>query len=159
VTRIATTLVLALVASACGGDDSPPPPPPPAPGAAAAGQQKAIKDKKGQLQARTHVEDRVTCPVPEKPTGPACNIESPTCDAGLFCIATGNGNFCEPCPERDSIRHEFKDRDFVADQTRDPFQSFIIVQKGLEEPAEKHEDTGPCKPRTSSSRRTTATST
>jgi hypothetical protein len=91
-----------------------------------------------------HVEERVYCPSPDKPTGQSCDKDAPACDPGRFCLQVGNAWSCEPCPERDSVRHEFKDRDFVADQTRDPFQSYIIVQKGLESEPEKKEE-GPCK--------------
>ena len=65
------------------------------------------------------------------------------CDPGLYCLPVGKGWNCEPCPERDSIRHEFKDRDFVADQVRDPFQSYVIAQPGLTEEPEKKVE-GPC---------------
>lgn len=37
--------------------------------------------------------------------------------------------------ERETIRHEFKERDFVIDATgenRDPFQSFVLMQVGLQ---------------------------
>jgi Tfp pilus assembly protein PilP len=136
-------LAAALIASACGDD---PPPPPKKPGAAGAGP--AAKGgppvKKGQLQPRVHVEERVKCASPEKPTGDACTPDAPACDVDLFCLPVGTGHSCEPCPERASIRHEFKDRDFVADQMRDPFQSFIIVQPGLEEPVDKKPEAGPC---------------
>src|ERR1041385_867934 len=137
-------LVAALGLIAC-GDDPPPPKATATPGAAKPGAKPGGKKKEAQLQARTHVEEKVTCPSPAKPTGAACNKDAPACDPGKFCLPVGAGYYCEACPERDSIRHEFKDRDFVADQTRDPFQSYIIVQKGLEEPVEKHEDLGPCR--------------
>jgi hypothetical protein len=135
-------VVLALV-GACGGDDPPPPPPKKAgaPGAAAA---KPGAAKTGKLQPRVHVEERVTCGEIEKATGPKCDPATPSCEPGLYCLPVkAGGTFCESCPERDSIRHEFKDRDFVADQVRDPFQSFIIVQKGLEAAPDKRVD-GPC---------------
>src|SRR5262249_35477021 len=32
------------------------------------------------------------------------------------------------CPEKDNIRHAFKDRDFAPELNRDPFQSFLIGQ-------------------------------
>jgi hypothetical protein len=137
-------LVLALVTSAC-GEDAPPPPPPKKPGAPAApGAKPGAKDKKNTLQPRMHVEERVSCGLIEKATGPKCEPAASTCDVGLYCLPVkGGANHCESCPERDSIRHEFKDRDFVSDQVRDPFQSFIIIQKGLEaEPDRKVE--GPC---------------
>ncbi len=131
---------LLVLASACGGDDDGagaqrPNQPPPA--AAAAAQN----NNKNKLVPRKHIEENVTCPIPEKPTGPACQplfqgsgAAAPTktladCDPGLYCLQVGNAAYsCEPCPERDSIRHEFKDRDFVLAQARDPFQSFVIIQ-------------------------------
>ena len=83
------------------------------------------------------------CPVPEQPTGHrrARRSMQPTapdaqavarlrCRARTACRSRTRSR-CEPCPERESIRHEFKDRDFVADQARDPFQSFVIIQPGL----------------------------
>jgi Tfp pilus assembly protein PilP len=130
-------IALAFTVVAC-DDDPPPPPKPGAPGSAKAGAKPG--GKKPVL-----VEERVNCPSPDKATGSSCNKDAPACDPGKFCLAVGGGYSCEACPERDSIRHEFKDRDFVPDQTRDPFQSYIIVQKGLEEPVEKHEDLGPCR--------------
>ena len=143
--KIALLALAVVFASACGED---PPPPPPKGAAAAPGAKKpAAKGgkKAAQLNARMHVEEKVNCPPPEKATGPSCNKDAPNCDPGKTCLAVGTGFFCEACPERDSIRHEFKDRDFIPDQTRDPFQSFIIRQKGLEEPIEKQEDLGPCR--------------
>lgn len=137
-------LVVALVGSAC-GEDTPPPPPkkPGAPGGPAA-KGAAAKDKPKALVPRMHVEDRVACSEIEKATGPKCDPATPTCEAGLYClpVKTG-GTYCEPCPERFSIRHEFKDRDFIADQVRDPFQSFIIPQKGMEATPDKKTE-GPC---------------
>ena len=156
-------LIASLVLAACGGDDAPPPAQPGAggakPGAAAA---KKKKDAKDQLQARPHAEDNVKCVVrdaegttPDKMkfwygTGPDCKPEAATCEPGLYCVATFDksgkaANKCEPCPERDSIRHEFKDRDFIAEQARDPFQSFVIVRPDLGKPAEAgKEPLGPC---------------
>ena len=145
--RLQGVLVLAVLglfgAAACGEDEPPPPPP------ATGGKPKPkkgpapAKGKTPQLQKRQQIEERVTCVSPEKATGPECSPDTPSCEAGLYCLPVGKGNNCEPCPERDSIRHEFKDRDFVADQVRDPFQSFVIAQPGLvEEPEKKIE--GPC---------------
>jgi hypothetical protein len=138
-------LSLIVFAAACGGDDAPPPPPPGAPGAPAA----AAKESKDKLQPRFHVEEKVDCPTPDKPTGPVCIAETPTCDPGLYCLPQLDKTFhCEPCAERDSIRHEFKDRDFVSDGTsdhaRDPFQSFVIVPPELTKKADKTIEPGPC---------------
>jgi Tfp pilus assembly protein PilP len=142
--RWQTLIAVSLLAAACGGDDPPPPPPKKAaPPAGAAGGANA-KGKKALLQPRKHVEESVTCPQIEKATGPKCDPATLACEVGLYCVPVkGGGTFCEPCPEKDSIRHEFKDRDFVADQVRDPFQSFIMPQKGLEAPPDKKVD-GPC---------------
>src|SRR5258706_11492176 len=110
--RKAALVSWAIVLLAACGDDAPPPPPPPA-AAPAAGAPGGPKDK---LQPRTHAEERVSCPVPEKPSGPVCHPETPTCDPGAYCLQQMDNSYhCEPCPERDSVRHEFKDRDFVSD--------------------------------------------
>jgi hypothetical protein len=157
-------LVLASVVLAACGDDAPPPPPQAAtPSTQAAGQPGAKKgDDKDKLQVRTHAEDRVDCPVRDAEgtakdkskffygTGPDCVPEKPKCAPGLWCVAARtkenqDGFKCEPCPERDSIRHEFKDRDFVAEMARDPFQSFVIVRPELGKPSENaKEPLGPC---------------
>jgi hypothetical protein len=144
--RLHLLLAIALVA-ACGGDDPPAPPaasnggpPPPGPGRPAGNN---AKPKGAQLQPRLQVEDRVKCPSPAKATGPSCTPGTLSCDAGLYCLPIGKAFSCEPCPERDSIRHEFKDRDFIADQVRDPFQSYIIVPPGLNETPDKKVE-GPC---------------
>jgi Tfp pilus assembly protein PilP len=147
--RMHGLLVIALLSVAviaCGEDDTPPPPPPRPPGAPAPGKGAPAKAKGPPLQPRQQIEARVKCPAQpiEKPTGKACKADA-ECDAGTYCIPAGdkNATHCEPCPERDRIRHEFRDRDFVADQVRDPFQSFVISQPGLvEETSRKIE--GPC---------------
>jgi Tfp pilus assembly protein PilP len=92
------------------------------------------------------IEQKIVCPEIEKATGPICAADAPMCDPGLYCLpVTGDGGktHCEACPERDAIRHDFKDRDFVADQTRDPFQSFVIVPQELTEKSES-KPKGPC---------------
>jgi Tfp pilus assembly protein PilP len=134
-------LVIAMMVAACGDDDdaggtrpngaAPPPPPP------------GAKKPGNNLQPRDHVEDKISCPVPDAPTGhaactpvdlatdPATTKLLLDCDPGSYCMQIGNTHTCEPCAERESIRHDFKDRDFVDDQNRDPFQSFVILQAGL----------------------------
>jgi Tfp pilus assembly protein PilP len=116
--------------------------PTPAAAAAAAAAKPGSKDK---LQPREHIEDKISCPVPEAPTGhPACTPPDqvtapgappskmlPDCDPGSYCMQVAQTWSCEPCPERESIRHDFKERDFVEDQARDPFQSYVISQPGL----------------------------
>jgi hypothetical protein len=136
--RAHVILAFALLVG-CGGDDG-------GGGAKVANkpaQKRAVKkknDKTTKLTPRMHVEDRVACQVPERPTGPPCEpLDAPQkggkmfadCEPGLYCLQVGTGYNCEPCPERDTIRHEFKDRDFVAEQERDPFFSFIIVPSGI----------------------------
>jgi Tfp pilus assembly protein PilP len=138
-------LACALLA-ACGGDDD-----------NGGGQTQANNTPAGnaaankpadnngpKLPQRLHVEDRVACPTPITATGPECKQGQATCDTGLYCLsvgADGKGGFhCEPCPERESIRHEFKDRDFVSEQARDPFESFLLPQSGLGQPAEAKPD-------------------
>jgi Tfp pilus assembly protein PilP len=143
--RKAAWLACALLA-ACGGDDNPPPPPAKPPGQnGGAPAAKPDDPNAPKLAKRLHVEDMVACPTPVKPTGPECKPEAATCDPGLYCLLTGEngagGYHCEPCPERDSIRHEFKDRDFVAEQARDPFQSFLLPQAGLGQSTETKPDT------------------
>ena len=139
-------LACALLA-ACGGDDD----------GGGGGQTQANNAPAGnapapkppaangpKLTPRTHVEDLVACPTPETATGPECKPDQPTCDAGLYCLSVGEGGkggtHCEPCPERETIRHEFKDRDFVAEQSRDPFESFVIVPPGFGQPTEAKPD-------------------
>lgn len=98
-----------------------------------------------KLQPRQHIEDKIDCPVPDAPTKhPACTPLDPAagaavpqqilpdCDPGTYCMNVQSTWTCEPCAERESIRHDFKDRDFVEDQSRDPFdQSGVIAQAGL----------------------------
>ncbi len=137
-------LALVLIASAC-GDDTPPPQTKGGPGGAKPGAGGAKKDDKNKLQPRMHVEDLVACPVPDKPSGLECKPDSPTCEEGRYCLPSAQGFHCEPCPERDAIRHEFKERDFVADQARDPFQSYVLIQSGLEKPESVSKPQGSCK--------------
>src|SRR3978361_2167045 len=133
-----------LAAPACGDDEGDAPPPRPGAAAPAAAAAKA-KGPTGQLVPREHIEEKIACPVPDAPTGhPACTPPVapgatgagsgkllPECDPGSYCTQVANTWTCEPCAERESIRHDFKDRDFVEDQARDPFQSFVVPQIGL----------------------------
>jgi Tfp pilus assembly protein PilP len=92
------------------------------------------------------IEQKIECPEIEKATGPVCAADAPMCDPGLYCLpvpSDGGKTHCEPCPERDTIRHDFKDRDFVAENMRDPFQSFVIVPQELTEKTE-NKPKGPC---------------
>ena len=138
--------IACLLLAACGDDEGgggqTQPNNAPAGGAAA---KPADDPNKPKLTLRLHVEDQVACPTPETSTGPECQPQNATCDPGLYCLLTGQdgkgGYHCEPCPERENIRHEFKDRDFVGEQSRDPFESFVIVPNGLGQPAEAKPDT------------------
>jgi Tfp pilus assembly protein PilP len=121
-------LLMILALAACGDDEETPTPRPG--GAAAPAAAAAAAVDKSKLQPRMHVEDRIRCPIPEKPDGPECKPNTPTCETGKYCLQFNDKFFCEPCPERDTIRHEFRDRDFVVEQARDPFESFVVIQPG-----------------------------
>jgi Tfp pilus assembly protein PilP len=146
--RSRLALLACALLAACGGDDDAPPPGPRPPGAPG-GNAASPTSNGSMLQPRLHVEDMVACPTPVKPSGPDCKPEAPTCDPGLYCLLTGEkgagGYHCEPCPDRERIRYEFKDRDFFTEQARDPFQSFVIVQSGLAKPTENKTDPDRCK--------------
>jgi len=80
------------------------------------------------LEAKPHIEERVACPIPDQPSDPKggkCDPKVPSCPDNLYCLQLAQGSFCEPCPERDGIRHAFRDRDFDPDHNRDPFESFL----------------------------------
>lgn len=120
---------------ACGEEDEPAPTTGQATPAAPAGAPPAAGPGAGsgkQLTPQTSVEDRVVCLV-ESTAAKKCDPKNPKCEkAGDYCITNSEGSFCGPCKERDTIRHTFRPRDFVATyDTRDPFQSFIVSQPGL----------------------------
>lgn len=75
------------------------------------------------------IEDRVACPTPSD--AKKCDEKTLLCPPGQYCLAAADKFFCGVCPERDAIRHVFKPRDFQGTDVRDPFQSFIINQPGL----------------------------
>jgi hypothetical protein len=116
--------------AACGDDNRPTPaqpqatPAPPGGGAPAGGAGSGSN----KLAAMVHVEDLVDCPPPTN--AKACDPSAPQCDKGSYCLPVApSGAFCGPCPERDAIRHSFKDRDFVDGETmRDPFRAGIGPQ-------------------------------
>lgn len=140
--KLLFAVAIAALVAACGDDDDAAGATR-ANGAPAAGAPAAAKPTdKNKLQPRMHVEDKISCPVPDAPTGhPACTpIDQPPtpntkllpdCDPGTYCMQVANTFTCEPCAERESIRHEFKDRDFVADQSRDPFYPYVMTPAGL----------------------------
>jgi Tfp pilus assembly protein PilP len=146
-TKLSLAFVFAslVVAPACGDDagDTPPPRPNAASPAAAAAAAAKAKGPTGKLVPREHIEDKINCPVPDAPTGhPACTPSDgaagagsgkmlPECDPGSYCTQVATAWSCEPCAERESIRHEFKDRDFAEDQARDPFLDYVTAQPGL----------------------------
>jgi hypothetical protein len=117
-------LVLALALAGCGDDDPPPRTTVPA-GAAATPAAAAGASSKIKLAVKPHIEDRVACMPPDQPSDPKggkCDPKAPSCGEHLYCLQLAQGFFCEACPERDGIRHAFRDRDFDAELNRDPFQ-------------------------------------
>jgi len=121
----------ALTAAGCGDDEEANPPAQaakPAQAAAAASGSKTL------LAEKVHIEDRVACPIPDRPTDPRngkCDPKAPSCSDHTYCLQLAQGSYCEPCPERDGIRHSFKERDFAVEQNRDPFQSFLLPQLSI----------------------------
>src|SRR5215471_21306414 len=94
-------LAFALLAACGGEDDATPPPAAPQPGAPGAKPgAPGQKDDKNKLQPRMHAEDKVLCPIPDKPTGVDCKPDTPICDPGLYCLPTTTANkfTCEACP-------------------------------------------------------------
>jgi Tfp pilus assembly protein PilP len=147
--RVAIAL-LALLA-ACGDDDPPKPPPKAAGQGTAAGAGGAGSGTK--LVPQVHVEQQVHCPIrkaidkndkDETTCDPKAAVSG--CKPHRFCleVAGGVGFYCQKCPERETIRHVFAERDFIADQyNRDPFVSFLqpTAESG-KEPDHKAESCG-----------------
>jgi hypothetical protein len=129
---VVIALGLHAVVAGCGADDDDGPTPAPRPKpAGAATPGPGGSSGKPPLAEKLHIEDRVGCPIPDKPTDPkggACDPKGPSCAEHLYCLPLAQGAFCEPCPERDGIRHVFRDRDFATEQNRDPFQSNLLPQ-------------------------------
>jgi hypothetical protein len=127
---VAVILAVALGVPGCGEDDPPPPTGSVAPRPTAAASSGAVAGRStNKLAEKLHVEERVACRIPDKPSNPKdgkCDPKAPSCADHTYCLQLAQGYFCEPCPERDGIRHVFKDRDFVVEQNRDPFQSFLL---------------------------------
>jgi hypothetical protein len=129
------SLALAVVLAGCGDDGGTAPqgvpagrPPQATPSAAAGGPAK------NQLAVKPHIEDRVACPRPDQPSDPKggkCDLKAPSCGEHLYCLQLAQGSFCEPCPERDGIRHAFRDRDFDPEHNRDPFQPVAATSPTL----------------------------
>jgi Tfp pilus assembly protein PilP len=131
---------LGLGLAGCGGDDGEATPPPkPAKPNVPATPGATGPNNKALLAERVHIEDRVSCPVPDKPTDPkdgGCDPKAPSCAEHLYCLQLTQGYYCEACPERDGIRHAFKERDFAVEQNRDPFQSFLLPQLSTGKPSD-----------------------
>ncbi|HEU0037576.1 MAG TPA: pilus assembly protein PilP [Kofleriaceae bacterium] len=106
-------------------------------------------------------ESRVDCPVPAKGSK-SCDPNAPrpvqiggvkdpnapatpdlSCPEDQFCLPTSEGFLCGRCDERLSLRAQFKDRDFVAEANRDPFQSFIIKTPGQSNSTDKTTNSTP----------------
>lgn len=148
--RAALALAFAAALVGCGDDDG-------GGGGGGGGAPPAARpapkpDSKNKLQPRMHVEDLVACATPEKASGPACEpLETGSgappasgrkkmladCAPGLYCMMVGQKYSCEKCSERDAIRHDFSDRDFVTDQARDPFYNFVIAPIGVGDTSDK----------------------
>jgi hypothetical protein len=128
VSGVALWVALGLGLGGC-GDDVGPTTPPPDP-ARPRGPVSPTGPKPPQLTEKVHIEDRVTCPIPGQPSDPQggkCDLKAPSCAEHLYCLPLAQGSYCEPCAERDGIRHAFKERDFAVDHhNRDPFQSFLL---------------------------------
>ena len=121
----------AVTAAGCGDDEEANPP---AQAAKPTAATAAANASKTLLAAKVHIEDRVSCPIPERPSDPRngkCDPKTPSCSDHTYCLPLAQGNYCEPCPERDGIRHSFKERDFAVEQNRDPFQSFLLPQLSI----------------------------
>lgn len=125
----AAAVVVALVVAGCDDDGGGQPQgPQTARPATATGAVAGGPGSKNLLVEKPHIEDRVTCPIPEQPTDPRdgkCDPKAPSCGEHLYCLPLAQGAYCEPCPERDGIRHAFKERDFDTEHNRDPFQSLL----------------------------------
>ncbi len=128
IVRLALACALTALWAGCGeGDDAAPNPAPTAATAKGARPTPAggAAGNKNQLPEKDHVEDRVRCAIPDQPSDPingACDLKAPSCGDRLYCTQLASGAFCEPCPERDGIRHVFRERDFAPEQNRDPFE-------------------------------------
>jgi len=144
---IVVAIASIVVSVAACGDDSGDKPPP-KPGQPAAAPAPGAGSGSGKLQPQVHIEERVTCPVKERDENDKkeiqCEPDKTTCPDQRYCLDAKKtdpktdkfvivGKFCKRCPERENIRHVFKERDFAPEQNRDPFKSFLIASN----------DTGP----------------
>lgn len=141
-------LVVSATLAGCGGGDDAPAPKPatatPPPAAAPAPSPGAVTSAP-PLPSALRVEKIVECPPPRQDAkkcdpnamkavsigGAKPEKSDPNdlvCADDQHCLPTTAGYLCGACPERDSIRHAFKDRDFAPENNRDPFQSFVLNQ-------------------------------
>jgi Tfp pilus assembly protein PilP len=152
---------IAVSLTACGDDSGDKPPP--KPGQPAAAPAPGAGSGSGKLQPQVHIEERVTCPVKERDENDKkeiqCEPDKTTCPDQRYCLDAKKtdpktdkfiivGKFCKRCPERENIRHVFKERDFALDAgNRDPFKSFLIgnTETGPKDP-DKPRPAEHCKP-------------
>jgi hypothetical protein len=122
---LAVVLAVSLALGGCGDDDAAPPQGTAARSAQGGATGAAGGPPKTQLAIKPHIEEHVACPRPDQPSDPKggkCDPKAPSCGEHLYCLQLAQGSYCEPCPERDGIRHAFRERDFDSQHNRDPFQ-------------------------------------
>jgi Tfp pilus assembly protein PilP len=123
----------------------PPPPPPPPPPTPPPPPPPPPSPPPSPLTSMKVIEQMVACDPPRKDSK-KCDPNAPppvriagqepdpatdlSCPVLQYCLPTTEGYLCGPCSERETIRHSFKDKDFVAETNRDPFQSYLIKPPG-----------------------------
>jgi len=134
--RVVALSSIVVLLAACGDDAPAAAPPKPGTGAAPAAGGAGAGSGGPKLIPQAHVEQVVRCPVKkqvdkadkdEKSCDPKAAVSG--CSEHRFCLDVGGtGFFCEKCPERETIRHVFSERDFIGDSTqnRDPFHSYLV---------------------------------
>jgi Tfp pilus assembly protein PilP len=150
---VAMAMSIALFA-ACGDDAPPTPPPKPGTATAPAAGGAGAGSNGPKLVPQAHVEQVVRCPVrkqvdkadkDEKSCDPKAAVSG--CGEHRFCLDVGGtGFFCEKCPERETIRHVFSERDFIGDatQNRDPFHSYLVPDINQGKDGDKSKAVGKC---------------
>src|ERR1700742_2926874 len=81
--------------AACGDDDDGGGARPNRPAVPAAAAQPAAA--KTPLTEKVHIEDRVGCPIPDRPSDPKngkCDLKAPSCSEHLYCLPLPQGRFC-----------------------------------------------------------------
>jgi hypothetical protein len=142
-------LLVACIVAACGGDEPAKPTVPPGAAGATAqpGQPAAGSGSGSAMPLANKVELLVSCPPPIE-NGEVCDpnivpevelddekqkpdpATDKICAPDQYCLPTKVGYLCGVCPERDTIRHAFKDRDFNVEFNRDPFSSDVVRPAG-----------------------------